>query len=184
MGNISFLTGSSSNSPSSIGESIYQLENCSVLFLAAWQKTPPDLVRAARVSSEAMAHLDHIVNVILRARDDSKAASTYAGSQLEAALRGQCGLSVAPVTRSQQQALPASGAGNGIIPGVGVALTLEKLLNKIKHRRPNDANFRVDQTGQHIFVVAVDKPNQQPDSIVEFTVKHFCVQCSNITQYI
>lgn len=184
MGNISFLTGASSNSPSSIGESIYQLENCSVLFLAAWQKMPPDLGRAARVSSEAMAHLDHIVNVVLRARDDSKAASTYSGSQLEAALNGQCGLSAAPVARWQQQALAAAGAGNGIIPGVGVALTLEKLLNKIKHRRPNDANFRVDQNGQHIFVVAVDKPNHQPDSIVEFTVKQFCVQCSNIIQYI
>ncbi|MCP5449682.1 MAG: hypothetical protein H6972_03805 [Gammaproteobacteria bacterium] len=183
MGNISFLTGASSNSPSSIGESIYQLENCSVLFLAAWQKAPPDLVRAARVSSEAMAHLDHIVNVALRARDDSKAANTYAGSQFQAGLNRQCGLSVTPVTRLQQQALPAAGPGNGTIPGAGVALTLEKLLNKIKHRRPNDANFRVDQFGQHIFIVAVDKPNHQPDSIVEFPVKDFCVQCANIAQY-
>ncbi|PPU56071.1 hypothetical protein XcodCFBP4690_21830 [Xanthomonas codiaei] len=183
MGNISFLTGASSNSPSSIGESIYQLENCSVLFLAAWQKVCPDLVRAARVSSEAMAHLDHIVNVVLRARDDSKAANTYAGSQLEAGLNGQCGLSVVSVTRAQQQALPAAGPGNGVVPGTGAALTLERLLNKIKHRRPNDSNFRVDQSGQHIFVVAVDKPNHQPDSIVEFPVKEFCVQCARIAQY-
>lgn len=58
MGNISFLAGINSNSPQSLDESIYQLENTSVVFLSAWQRTPSDFQRAARASQEAMVHLD------------------------------------------------------------------------------------------------------------------------------
>jgi hypothetical protein len=181
MGHISFLVGGGANSPSSVGESTYQLENCSVVFLAAWQRVPSDLLRASRASSEAMVHLDHIVNVILRARDHSRATNTYMTSPLEVELNCLCGFVVAPVSRSEQQALPAAGPGNGSLPRTGVGLTLEKLLNKIKHRRPNDANFRVGQAGEHIFVIAVDKTNHQPDSIVEFSVKEFCDRCSTIS---
>lgn len=183
MGSISFLVGASASSPSSIKESIYKLQNCSILFLASWRSVNPDLERAARVSSEAMACLDHIVNELLRARDQSKALKMYKGSQLQAGLSGLCGLSVSPVTRTQQLALSSAGPGNGLIPGAGVALTMDRLLNKIKHRRPINTNFRIDQAGQHFFIVAVDKPNHQPDSIVEFSVADFCLQCTSIAQY-
>lgn len=61
---------------------------------------------------------------------------------------------------------------------------MEKLLNKIKHRRTNSANFRVGTSGEHIFLIGVDKPNRTPDSIVEFVVSDFCEHCNDIAAVI
>jgi uncharacterized protein YggL (DUF469 family) len=108
MGNISFLTGGAGGPPQSVAEAIYQLENSSLIFLAAWQKNPPEFQRAHRASQDAMALLDHIVNEILRARDHLKQAGTYSGSALEAQLCIARAMSVDSVTRAQQLALAAA----------------------------------------------------------------------------
>lgn len=184
MGNTSFLTGSGNSSPGSIKESIFQLENCSVIFLNAWQRTPPDIARASRASDEAMTHLDHVVNEILGVRDDLKSKNAYSGSQLEMHLNLDRAKIASPVTRVQQQALITEGAGNGTLPVPNSPLKMEHLLNKIKHRRRDLSNFRIEPLGEHIFVISVDKPSHQPDSIVEFTVRDFCTYCSAIAQLI
>lgn len=180
MGNISFLTGGGSSSPPSIDESIYELKNTSIIFLNAWQSTPQDLRRAAIVSQKAMLHLDHIVNEIMRARDQMQSDCCYAGSHLESQLNITRASSASPVTRAQQDALFALNPGSGVLPFSGGALSMEKLLNKIKHRRVNSVNFRVGASGEHIFLVGADKPNRQPDSIVEFVIDDFCRHCSDI----
>ena len=184
MGNISFLTGGNPSSPQSIDESIYQLENTSVVFLSAWQRTPKDFQRAARASQEAMQHLDHIVNEIMRNRDQLQTDSSYAGSLLEAQLNITRAMSASPVTRMQQDSLTNAGPGCGVLPFTGSHLSMEKLLNKIKHRRINSANFRIGVSGEHIFLIGVDKPNRQPDSIVEFVVGDFCKHCGDIAAII
>lgn len=184
MGNISFLTRSNQSSPQSIGESIYQLENTSVVFLSAWQRATPDFQRAARASQEAMLHLDHIVNEIMRNRDQLQADGTYTGSQLECQLNISRAESVSPVTRAEQDNLANQGPGNGALSSASSSISMEKLLNKIKHRRTNSANFRVGTSGEHIFLIGVDKPNRQPDSIVEFIVVDFCQHCSDIAALI
>jgi hypothetical protein len=127
-----------------------------------------------------MVHLDHIVNEILRARDHLKASNSYSGSPLEAQLDADMGVFSSPITRAQQLALSNQGPGNGVLPISASPLKMEKLLNKIKHRRHDVANFRVGSSREHIFLIAVDKPNQQPDSIVEFVVSEFCQHCANI----
>ncbi len=180
MGNISFLTGGNGGPPQSVAESIYQLQNASVIFVTAWQRAPKDFTRASRASEEAMMHLDHIVNEILRVRDHRKSAGTYANSTLESQLNINRALWVNPVTRTQQQALMQQGPGNGQLPSAGSPLAMEKLLNKIKHRRPGDANFRINASHEHVFLVAADTPRQLPDSIVEFIVGEFCNHCSDI----
>ncbi|WP_460928824.1 hypothetical protein [Pseudomonas sp. MC6] len=179
MGNASFLTGGGSGSPPSIGECIYQLENTSVVFLNAWERM--DIQRAARASQEAMQYLDHVVNEIMRARDQMKSDSCYIGSLLEAQLNIPRALSASPVSRVQQDDL-SKGPGNGGLPFSGSALSLEKLLNKIKHRRLSSSNFRIGINGEHIFIVGVDKPDRLPDSIVEFVVSDFCKHCSDVAR--
>ncbi len=169
MGHISYLAGPGSHGPQSIEESIYELENTSVLFREAWQRTPQDFIRASRVSGKAMEHLDHIVNEILRARDTRMSKGTYSGSPFKAELNVMRGLMSSPVTSVQQQAMINAGPGQGQLPGQPVQITLEKLLNKIKHRHHKSANFRI-QAGRHIFVINVDTPNRTPDSIAEFDV--------------
>jgi hypothetical protein len=184
MGNISFLTGSDSNSPQSIDESIYQLENTSLIFLNAWQRTPKDHPRAARASQEAMLHLDHIVNEIMRTRDQMQADENYSGSHLETKLNIETAISASPVSREEQNSLPKQGPGNGVLPSSGNPITMEKLLNKIKHRRVDSANFRIGPSGEHIFLIGVDKPSRRPDSIVEFVVGDFCKHCNEISVFI
>jgi hypothetical protein len=183
MGHISYLTGAPSSGPQSIEESLYELENTSVLFRDAWQRIPPDFVRASRVSAKAMGHLDHVVNEILRARDTKMAKGTYVGSQLEVELNIMRGQMFAPVTVAHQQAMIAAGPGNGNLPEVGVQVTLERLLNKVKHRHHQSANFRI-QAGRHIFVINVDKPNKTPDSIAEFDVIDFCAHCQQAAKHL
>jgi len=182
MGNISYLTGAPSSGPQSIEDALYELENTSVLFREAWQRVPPDFDRASRVSAKAMEHLDHVVNEILRARDTRKAKGTYVGSQLEAELGIMRGQMFSPVTLAQQQAMIAAGPGKGLLPGVGVRITLERLLNKVKHRHHQSANFRI-QAGDHIFVINVDNPSRTPDSIVEFDVSDFCTHCGKAAKH-
>lgn len=183
MGHISYLTGAASSGPQSIEESLYELENTSVLFREAWQRVPPDYVRASRVSAKAMEHLDHVVNEILRARDTRMARGTYTGSQLEAELNTTRGRMSSPVTLDQQNAMIAAGPGNGKLPGDAVQITLERLLNKVKHRHHQSANFRI-QAGRHIFVINVDRPNRTPDSIAEFDVIDFCTHCRQAAQHL
>jgi hypothetical protein len=183
MGSISFLTSGSNTGPQSIKDSLYEFENSSVLFKAAWLKTLPDLVRAAKVSSKAMEHLDHIVNEIMRARDTNMAKGSYSGSGLEGQLNIHRGMMLGSVTLAQQQTMISNGPGNGVLPSIGISVTLEKLLNKIKHRHHQSANFRI-QSDKHIFVMNVDKSNKTPDSIVEFDVLDFCEHCNNVTPYI
>lgn len=183
MGHLSYLTGTANNGPQSIDESLYELENTSVLFREAWQRVPPDFDRAARVSARAMEHLDHIVNEILRARDTRMAKGTYSGSQLETELNIMRGMMTSSVTATQQQAMIAAGPGQGQLPGQPTQITLERLLNKIKHRHHQSANFRI-QANRHIFVINVDKPNKTPDSIAEFDVIDFCAHCNNAAQHL
>lgn len=183
MGHISYLTGLGNTGAQSIVESIFELENTSVIFREAWQRVPPDFVRASRVSSRAMEHLDHVVNEILRARDTRMAKGAYSGSQLETQLNVTRGLMVSPVTAAQQDAMIAAGPGNGQLLGQPTQISLEKLLNKIKHRHHNSANFRI-QAGRHIFLINVDKPNKKPDSIVEFDVLDFCRHCADAAPHL
>jgi hypothetical protein len=130
-----------------------------------------------------MEHLDHIVNEILRARDTRRSNGTYSGSQLETALTVTQGLMTSPVTAAQQQAMIDAGPGQGQLPGQPVDITLEKLLNKIKHRHHQSTNFRI-QDRRHVFVINVDKQNNTPDSIAEFDVRDFCTQCKTVAQYL
>lgn len=180
MGHTSFLTASTSGSPQSVAEALFNFENCSTIFLSAWGCVPPDLQRAGRVSTDAMTYLDHIVNEILRARDAMKGLGTYGPSSLKCQLDIPSGLMINPVSRAQQQALIDAGPGQGALPGPGTPITLEKLLNKVKHRHHAGSNFRIDGSGRHIFLVNVDKPNQTPDSIVEFDVRKFCEHCGAV----
>lgn len=178
------MTGIPSSGPQSVEEALFQLENSSTVFLASWQRVPKDLQRAGRVSIEAMTHLDHLVNEILRARDTLKAAGTYVSSTLKGQLDIDRGIMISPVTRADQQALIAAGPGNGALPRTGVPIALEKLLNKIKHRHHASSNFRIDINYRHMFLINVDKPNQQPDCIVEFDVADFCNHCRVIAPLI
>jgi len=180
MGYMDFLTAGSRTSPPSLGTSLELLEDASTLFVAAWTKTPQNMEQAHRSSQTGLTHLDHIANQILRARDGMRANSSYAGSPLEAQLLTPQAESVSPVTVGEQDNLVALGPGAGSLPRPGAQVTFERLLNKIKHRRPDAANFRIGSNSEHFLLLAVNTPQHQPESIVEFCVGDFCTQLKTI----
>ncbi len=185
MGDLSFLVNGNPSSPSSLADSIRMLKQCSIIFRDAWTDNPQDMLTASEVSNKAMKCLDHIINEIMRNRDQLRSAGTYATSTLKTYLDGIAGLSVSPVTRNNQDDLPRLGAGNGNLNFIGATpttISMEQLLNKIKHRRTNSLNFRLDFPDIHALVVGVDKMNGSPDCIVEFHVRHFCANCTSIAQ--
>ena len=182
MGNIEFFGGSSSG-PKSVEDSIFEVENASIVFKASWMSTPRDINRAARVSATAMEHLDHIVNEILRARDTSMAKGTYSGSILEVHLDEECGSIYTPASSAEHMEMINSGPGNGQLPDAGSPIKFVKLITKIKHRHHNSANFRIEND-RHFFVVNVDKPNKTPDSILDIDVQQFCDHCKVVAQHL
>ena len=184
MANTEFLMGGGSGGPRSVEEAIFQLEKSSIAFLAYWQRVPPDLISAGRVSIEAMMLLDHVVNEILRARDALREQKLYAASALKAQLDLLQGLMVKPVTRAQQQAMINAGPGNGKLPAGATPTTLERLLTKIKHRQHGLSNFRIAANVTHFWLINVNNQNNKPDSIVEMDVIGFCTHCKNVAPLI
>jgi len=173
MGSTNCMTGVGGNIANTLTECVDLLQDTSIVFRHALGSSPQDMSRAGRVSGDAMRYLDHIVNEILRARDLSKADGNFDGSELKSLLRTNVALAAHPVTRQQQVELSNKGIGNGSLPATGSAINMEKLLNKIKHRRPADSNFRFGSQGEHFYYIAVDKTRQQPDSIVEINIDIF-----------
>ena len=181
MGLTEFLTGGPP--PSNLPDAIYRLEGTSRDFLYHW----PDgnLERAGRVSKEAMKLFDFIANELLREKVERKGSGTYAGSAFEAGMGAHCGIGVTGVLLEEQRALVRAGAGNGRLPAnrLHVRVSLDKLLNKIKHRKTNLGNFRVDH-GHHVLLISTDNTNGSPEGVYEFEVAGFCKCCSEVASHL
>ncbi len=183
MGHPSFLVNHS-GPPKSLLDSIRDLKIFSAAFVTAWRTG--DMRIASDVSEQAMATLDHITNIIIRARDDEDGAGTYVGSDLETKLSKIAGSKVSPVTAAEQVGLRSSGYGNGALtPGKPVKpVKLIRLLTSIKHRQEECVNFRITSAGRHIFLICVNNPDRTPNSIVEFDVGIFADHCESTAPYV
>jgi hypothetical protein len=178
LGLTEFLVGQNAPNPSNLPEAIANLEDASTLFLRRWQRG--DFNRAGEVSKRAMELLDFISNEFLRAKVKRKGSNTYSGSQFEGTMSILCATGVTNVTEQEHLDVVLVGAGNGALPasGIHIQINLDRLLNKIKHRKPQIANFRSDN-GRHIFVICPDKTEGGAEGIYEFDVETFCLLCSN-----
>jgi hypothetical protein len=142
------------NSIQSLNDAITQLKKCSKDFLDAWEI---DSLRARLISNDAMKFLDHITLEIIRKRDSLKKEKTYDESLFENELNHYQGRIAAPVTPEQQKNIIRVGYGNASLPCPNEPLSMEELLNKIKHRERNGANFRIGKNGEHFFIISTDK---------------------------
>lgn len=179
MGFTEFLVGQNAASPSSLPDAIDDLEDASTIFVQRWQKG--DMVRAGEISKRAMELLDFIANEILREKVERKGASTYTGSPFEIAMSVPSGTGVTNVSGQDHLNVVQSGPGAGALPvsGMRLLLNLDRLLNKIKHRKRTLANFRLE-SGRHIFVICTDQTQGGAEGIYEFDVGAFCQQCGNV----
>lgn len=177
MGHTEFLVGSNAPTPSNLPDSIADLEDASNIFMNRWKQR--DLDRAGSVSRKAMEHLDFIVNELLREKVERKGHGTYISSPFETQMEDLCGNGVTGVTLIDQQTMVKAGAGAGAIAshlGTPNALSLDRLLNKIKHRNRSLVNFRIEND-KHIFVICPEHTQGGAEGIYEFDVLKFCAQC-------
>lgn len=177
MGHTEFLVGSNAPKPSDLPKSIDDLEDSSTIFISRWHQR--DLNRAGEVSRRAMELLDFIANELLREKVERKGHGTYTQSAFEAEMDGLCGSGVTGVTLADQQSMVGAGPGLGALPGhlgAVVPLSLDRLLNKIKHRNRGLVNFRIDQN-RHIFLICPEHTNGGAEGIYEFDVLNFCSKC-------
>jgi hypothetical protein len=175
LGFTEFLVGQNAPIPSSLPDAIADLEDASTIFIARWQQR--DMTRAGDVSKRAMELLDFIANEMLREKVERKGASSYSGSAFEAAMSVLAADGVTNVTEQDQIDVVTAGPGLGALPlgKARVQIDLDRLLNKIKHRKRKLANFRM-QNGRHVFVICPDKTEGGAEGIYEFDVHTFCQQ--------
>jgi hypothetical protein len=177
MGHTEFLIGQNGSTPSNLPAAIANLEDASMIFISRWQQR--DYGRAGEVSQSAMGLFDFIANELLRERVERMGLGTYLRSPFEAEMNILCANGVTGVSVGDQQSIVSAGPGNGHVPinaGTAVTLSLDRLLNKIKHRNPKLMNFRISSS-QHIFLICPEHTSGGPEGIYEFNVEEFCRQC-------
>lgn len=177
MGYTEFLVAGSPSPSINIQDVIVRLEDLSTVFIKRW--SDGSWAHAGEVSVEALRCFDLIVNSLMRARDDKKTMNAYAGSSLEIELSLDIATMASPATLAHHQAVKSAGPGNGHIPSTcppSSPISLEKTLNKLKHRDSGILNFRIEN-GLHILVICPVAIGGGPDSVVEFDVATFCQRC-------
>ena len=181
LGNTEFLvSGKNPSGPSNLPSAISDLEEASAVFMMRWQQQ--DYQRAGLVTEKALQLFDFISNQILRRKVERKGLGNYNGSPFEAQMAVSCGSGVTATSFAEQNNMVTAGAGNGnIVIGARtqIQLTMDRLLNKIKHRN-GLMNFR-EVNGHHIFVICTDHTTGGPEGIYEFDVVDFCAQCKLIS---
>lgn len=180
-----FLVDLTGKSPRNLKDSIRRVQNASAGFTQSWLNG--DQQEAYETSQEAFEHFDYIQNELLRQRDVHKGnAATWPISPFNAAISSTVGRllnNVTPTDRTWFLGLPQ---GSGAMPAgvTPVPLTLEKALNKLKHRDTVAINFSLLASGGHILYLFTNGGMGQPDSISEISVSGFCAACKSAAQHI
>jgi hypothetical protein len=179
MGSKAFLEGGKNEHLHNVPYHIQTLRDCSFEFVSAMTQYPPNYDLAGQASSAAVDCLNTIINEILRAREGL--GGNYAGSQLESYLGKVTGSAVKVNSTLRSQYLQLA-PGEGRLPvSAAQDIVLERLLQKIKHRRVDGMNYRIEPGGKHFVIVAADHTHgQKPDCVAEFDVAVFCDHCDEL----
>ena len=180
-----FLVEVTGKSPRNLKNSIRHVLNASEGFKRSWGVG--DQQEAYETSQEAFEHLDYIQNELLRQRDALKGdEATWPTSLLKASLANIVGNLYNDVTSTDRNWFLGLPQGQGAMP-TGVTLTplsLEKALNKLKHRDTVALNFSFNASGSHILYIFTYAGMGQPDSISEIDVASFCNACKFAAQHV
>jgi hypothetical protein len=182
---IEFLVDPTGKSPRNLKDSIRRVLNASAGFRQSWLNG--EQTEAFQTSQEAFEHLDYIQNELLRQRDVHKSnTASWPTSLFCSALTapvGQLLNSVTPADRSWFLSLPQ---GQGAMPAGSTLtlLTLDKALNKLKHRDTIAFNFTLPSGGGHTLYLFTKAGMGQPDTLSEIDVAVFCDTCKSAAAHI
>jgi hypothetical protein len=182
VGHTEFLVVGNGRGFSNIEDAIEKLENLSMIFKGRWQSN--QLQQAGKASEEAMICFDHVIGELMRIRDSRKVDPNYSSSNFANSMAAVSGRSKPNASPSDVACITAA-PGNAILPASALItdISLEKALNKVKHRHPSAMNFRID-ADRHIFVFCALSTNGSLESIVELDVLSFCEKCRDAAKAI
>lgn len=180
-----FLVDSTGKSPRNLKDCIRRVLNASAGFRQSW--LVGDQQDAYETSQEAFENLDYIQNELLRQRDVLKGdLASWPTLPFNATLTNTVGNLFNHVTSSDRAWFLGLPQGQGAMPinATPIALTLEKALNKLKHRHTIALNFSLPSSGSHILYIFTSAGMGQPDSISEIDIVRFCSACKSAAQHI
>lgn len=180
-----FLVDFTGKSPRNLKDSIRRIQNSSAGFTQSWLAGNRD--EALETSHEAFGHLDYIQNELLRQRDVHKSnTASWPTSPYRAALSSHVGRiaeNVAPTDRTWFLAL-FEGAGALPAGSTPVPLSLEKAMNKLKHRDTVAINFSIGSPAGHVLYLLTNGGMGQSDSISEINISDFCAACKSAASHV
>ncbi|WP_157443725.1 hypothetical protein [Curvibacter lanceolatus] len=182
---IEFLVDPAGKSPRNLQDSIRRVLNASAGFKQSW--LGGDQQDAYETSQEAFEHLDYIQNELLRQRDVLKRDhAAWPTSPFNATLANTVGKILNNVTTTDCAWFLGLPPGQGGMPTgtTPTPLTLEKALNKLKHRDTSALNFSLPASGSHILYLFTNGGMGQPDSISEIDIANFCSACKSAAQHV
>lgn len=180
-----FLVDPTGKSPRNLKDSIRRVLNASAGFRQSWLNG--EHLEAYETSQEAFEHFDYIQNELLRQRDVHKSnAATWPTSPFCAALTtpvGQINNNVSAADRLWFLNL-VQGAGAMPTGCTPTPLTLDKALNKLKHRDTVAFNFSLPAGAGHTLYLFTNAGMRQSDSLSKIDVSAFCAACKTAASHI
>lgn len=169
MGNMEFLISSNGESFGNIEEAIQKLKGLSYGFMA--QINLRNIQEAVKISERAFECLDHIHGELLRIRDDQRDERVYDRSSFQHAMSTNSAR-MATIGSAERSNNTVATPGNARFPNnLEISyISLEKTLNKIKHRNRKLIDFRID-AGKHILMI---RPKGE---LIEIDIIDFCENC-------
>ena len=180
-----FLVDLTGKSPRNLKDSIRRVFNASAGFRQSWLSGEHQ--EAYETSQEAFEHLDYIQNELLRQRDVHKSnAAMWPTSLFYSALTASVGHMISGVTPADRMWFLNLSQGAGSMPAgsAPTLLTLEKALNKLKHRDLVAINFSLPASGGHTLYLFTNAGMGQLDSLSEIHVSAFCTACKSAASHI
>jgi hypothetical protein len=180
-----FLVDLTGKSPRNLKDSIRRVLNASAGFRQSWLNG--EHPEAYETSQEAFEHLDYIQNELLRQRDVHKSnAATWPTSPFCVALTTPIGQIINNISAADRLWFLNLAQGAGAMPAgcPQTPLTLDKALNKLKHRHTVAFNFSLPASGGHTLYLFTNAGMGQPDSLSEIDVSIFCSTCKTAASHI
>lgn len=180
-----FLVEPSGKSPRNLIDSIRRIQNSSAGFRESWLSGDYD--ESQETSAEAFEHLDYLQNELLRQRDVHKVnLSVWPSSPFKMALDSHVGTILNGISINDSTWFSNLAVGSGQLPPSATTqpLTLEKALNKLKHRDTMKINFSLPSAGGHTLYVFTNAGMGQQASLSEIDIKAFCDKCKNASSHV
>jgi len=180
-----FLVDPSGKAPRNLKDSIRRIRNASAGFRESWLSGEHN--EAQETSQEAFEYFDYLQNELLRQRDVQKANQlSWTSSEFKLALNSHVGSLLSNISGTHSEWFSQLANGAACMPENSdlEPLSLEKALNKLKHRDTVAINFALPSSGGHKLFVLTGAGMGQPASLSEIDVIAFCNHCKCAASYI